>query len=145
MRITIEEDESLAETEVVIGCTEVDESVLRLIGAVELLDQKLVGVEDGKQLVLSAKDVLYFESVDSRTYAYLPNSVIEVPFRLYELKERLGTMGFEHASKGCIVNLNRIVRMAPYVGGRLLATLDNGEDLVASRKYAPKIKKRIGL
>ena len=145
MRITIEEDASLTEAEVVIRCTEVNDDVLRLIGAVELLDQRLVGFEDGKRLVLSAKDVLYFESVDAHTYAYLPNSVVEVPFRLYELKERLGTMGFEHASKSCIVNLNRIVRMAPYVGGRLIATLDNGEDLVVSRKYAPKIKKRIGL
>lgn len=145
MKVTIEADTALAETEVLIRCSVIDESVRRLASIIELQDMRIIGMHEGERHVIAAKDVLYFESVDAHTFAYLKENVLEVHFKLYELAEKLGAAGFEQASKSCIVNLNKIASMAPYVGGRLIATLDNGEDIVASRKFTPKIKQRIGL
>ena len=46
-------------------------------------------------------------------------------------------------ARNCLVNLCRIAGLRPYVGGRLLARLDNDEEIVISRKYAGEIRKRL--
>lgn len=64
-------------------------------------------------------------------------------FRLCELEERLVDVGFVKVARNCLVNLCRIAGLRPYVGGRLLARLDNDEEIVISRKYAGEIRKRL--
>ena len=63
---------------------------------------------------------------------------------LSELEERLADAHFVRIAKNCLVNLCRIAGLKPYVGGRLLARLDNNEEIVISRKYASAIKKLLG-
>ena len=51
--------------------------------------------------------------------------------------------GFVKVARNCLVNLCRIAGLRPYVGGRLLARLDNDEEIVISRKYAGEIRKQL--
>lgn len=119
MKIEIETDEFLREPEVIVRCAVVDERVV------------------------SAGEILYVESVDSRSFAYTGDAVLEMPLRLCELEERLIDAGFVKVARNCLVNLCRIAGLRPYVGGRLLARLDNDEEIVISRKYAGEIRKRL--
>jgi DNA-binding LytR/AlgR family response regulator len=48
-------------------------------------------------------------------------------------------------AKGCVVNFRRIASLRPDLNGRIVATMDNGEQVVISRQYAPDIKHKLGL
>jgi DNA-binding LytR/AlgR family response regulator len=144
LKITIQENDSLAETEIVIHCKKADEETLRLIAALSNLDKKLTGTRDGRTFVLDPADVLYFESVDKKTFAYTESDVYETPLRLYELEGRL-PHDFFRASKSTIVSIGKIKSILPDFGGRLEVTLANGERLLVSRQYAQELKRKLEL
>ena len=143
MKLSIQTDEDLTETEVLIRCVEVDEHIAAIVATLRIHDRRIVGKHDGTSIMVPAGDVLYFESVDRRTFAYTANNVLEVPFSIADLAQQLEGSAFVHAAKGCLINLCRVTSLRPYVGGRLLAMLDNGEEVVVSRKYAKDIKQRL--
>lgn len=145
MRITLEEDPRLTETEVVIRCREATPQVAGLLAALRSFDQRLTGEREGRTYLLEAGQVLYIESVDKRTFLYTGDSVYETPLRLYELEERLAPRDFVRASKSAIVNFGRVSSICPDLGGRLRLTLENGEVAGVSRQYAPAIRKKLGL
>lgn len=145
MRIDIETDAALAETEVLLRCRAVDESVAAIVASLRMHDRRLTGTSDGEVRVVTAGEVLYIESVDGRCFAYTNATVLEMPLRLVELEERLTDASFVRVAKNCLVNLNRIAGLRPYVGGRMLAHLDNDEEIVISRKYAGEIKCLLGV
>ena len=145
MRITLEEDPRLTETEVVIPCREATPQVTGLLAALRSFDQRLTGEREGRTYLLEAGQVLYIESVDKRTFLYTEENVYETPLRLYELEERLAPRDFVRASKWAIVNFGRGSPMCRDLGGRLRLTLENGEVVGVSRQYAPAIRKKLGL
>lgn len=146
MKITIQEDASLPEVEVIVRCPCADGEVLRLLdGLRAAAGQKLLGLKDGKTFLLDAADALYFDVADRRTFLYTSGDVYESPLRLYELEELLAGRAFCRASKSAILNLQKIKSLAPDFGGRLEVVLENGERLNISRQYAAAIKKRLGI
>lgn len=110
-----------------------------------MLDRKVTGTADGCTRVLSAEDVLFIESVDKHTFIYTADTVLKTSLRLYEMEERLADCDFLRIAKGCIVNLRAITALKPDVNGRIIATLENGEQVVISRQYAPDFKSKLGL
>lgn len=145
MRIDVETDPSLREIEVLVRCAVADERVAAIVASLRMHDRRVSGLRDGELCVVAAGDILYLDSVDGRTFAYTSDAVLEPCVRLCELEERLAEAGFVRASKSCLVNLCRIQALRPYVGGRLLARLANGEDVVISRKYATEVKRTLGV
>lgn len=144
MKLSVETDGNLPETEVLIRCAAVDEHIASMVASLRMHDRRIVGKRDGETTVVAAGDVLYFETVDGHAFAYTAHAVLEVPFTISELAERLADATFERCAKGCLINLCRVASLRPYVGGRLLARLDNGEEIVISRRYAKDVKKRLG-
>ena len=61
------------------------------------------------------------------------------------MEERLADCDFLRIAKGCIVNLRAITALKPDVNGRIIATLENGEQVVISRQYSPDVKSKLGL
>ena len=143
MKITIEEREAAQDIEVTIVCVRVDRRVLDI--AARMLDRKVTGTADGCTRVLSAEDVLFIESVDKHTFIYTADTVLETGLRLYEMEELLADCDFLRIAKGCIVNFRAITALKPDVNGRIIATLENGEQVVISRQYAPDVKSKLGL
>lgn len=144
MKIEIETDRALAEPEVLLRCAAVDESIAAIVASLRMHDQRLNGTVQGEACAVPAGEILYIESIDGRCFAYSATTVLEMPLRLIELEERLADAHFVRIAKNCLVNLCRIAGLKPYVGGRLLARLDNNEEIVISRKYASAIKKLLG-
>ena len=89
---------------------------------------------------VNSSDVLYFESVDNRTFLYTEDAVMEVRQRLYELEMILSEKDFIRISKSQIVNINKIRALRPELNRTLLATMCNGEQLSVSRKYVKAIR-----
>lgn len=144
MNLIIRTDEKLAETEVLIRCACVDEQVEAIVASLQMHDRRIVGRTDGESVIVPAGSVFYLESVDRHTFAYLSSSVLEVNASISALADELAHSTFVHAAKGCLLNLCRVRSLRPYVGGRLLARLDNDEQIVISRKYAKEIRQRLG-
>ena len=90
-------------------------------------------------------EVLYFESVDNRTFLYTESEVLEVKQRLYELEDVLSEKDFIRISKSQIVNVNKIHALRPELNRTIEATMCNGERLSISRKYAAAVRELLEL
>ena len=145
MKITIDERAGTRDIEVTIVCARTDRQVLDIVARLRMFDRKVTGNASGNTHVVSAEDILYVESVDKRTYFYTADEVLETSLRLYEMEERLEDCDFLRVAKGCVVNFGRIASLRPETNGRLMATMDNGEQVVISRQYAPDVRRKLGL
>ncbi len=126
--------------QVIIECRKADMEVMRLKNHIELFENKLQAKLGDKFFLINPTDVLYFESVDDRTFLYTADNVYEVKHRLYELEEILSDRDFIRISKSQIVNINCIKSLAPELNRSITATLINGEILNISRRYAKALK-----
>lgn len=143
MKITLNQNPSFPETEVIINCPQADEDILHLVAMLRIHQKKLVGILDGERRLLDVKDVLYADTVDKHTFLYTGEAVYECSLRLYELEEGLRDLDFFRIGRSTIVNFYRIQSIRPELGGRLLLKVDNGERLYVSRQYAANIKEKL--
>lgn len=132
-------------TAVEIHCREVTSETERLQRYISSFDERLTATSDGNTYSVQVDDILYIESVDKKTFIYLPGHVLQTGKRLYELEELLDEKTFFRCSKSTIVNLNKITRLKPEVTRNILATLTNGEIIVISRRNVRALKDLIGL
>ena len=68
MKITLHQDPACPETEVIIRCPEADEEILRLVATLRVYQKKLVGILDGSRHLLDAKEILYIDKADKKTF-----------------------------------------------------------------------------
>lgn len=145
MKLTVEERPDLAEAEVTIRCPAIDRRVRAIMAAANAADRRLMGTDEHGTFLVEAADVLYAETVDGRTFLYEGDRVLESPLRLYELEDQLAGTEFIRASKSLLVNFDAVRGLRPQLNARLELILANGESVIASRQYAPAIKRKIGL
>lgn len=105
----------------------------------------VVGYKENSLYRIPVKQILYFESIDNRTFLYCEKTVYETKYKLYELENSLSQYGFFRVSKSMIVNLKMIHNVSPEFSGRFRAVLKNGETVLISRKYVPVMKKKFGV
>lgn len=133
--------ESIKETlKVIIKCRQVNDEVQWLKCHIELFDRKIQAKRNNETYFVDSLDVLYFESVDNRTFLYTDDDVMEVKLRLYELETFLSEKDFIRISKSQIVNINKIKALKPELNRTILATMCNGEQINISRKYVKAIR-----
>lgn len=145
MKLSVREDSALDDIEVSIACPQVDRRVRRIIEAVEMDDRRFACMIDGYMRMVEIGRVLYAETVDGRTFLYLEREVAETGLSLAELEEGLAGTEFVRASRQVLVNLAHVRGIRPYLNARLELLLSNGERILASRQFAPSVKKCIGL
>lgn len=145
MKIIVNENESIDETEIIINCRQKDEQILRICAGLRMFDKKVTGMYKGQTFILNSADILYIETVDRKTFLYSADRVCETSFKLYELEAQLAGEDFIRASKSCILNFGKVKSLRGDFGGRLLCTLENGEVVSVSRQYAAVIKRKLGI
>ncbi len=126
--------------QVIIECQKADEEVMRLKSHIELFENRIQAKLNDRSFLISPSEVLYFESVDDRTFLYTQENVYEIKHRLYELEKILSDKDFIRISKAQIVNIGKIKTLHPELNRTLSATLINGEVLSISRRYAKSLK-----
>lgn len=143
MKITMRQDPSYTETEVIIHCSQTDEEILRLVAMLRVYQKKLVGILDGERHLLDVKDILYIDTADKRTFLYTEQTVYQSALRLYELEEALRGLDFLRVGRSTILNFRRIRTIRPEMGRRLLVTMDNGEQVWVSRQYSGELNEKL--
>ncbi|MBQ4486833.1 MAG: LytTR family transcriptional regulator DNA-binding domain-containing protein, partial [Oscillospiraceae bacterium] len=126
-----------------IGCHKTDENINEIVSFLKSRQGAVEGTKDDRRYQLPVVDIFYIESVDDRTFIYLERECYESRRKLYEFEEVLASRRFARISKAVIVNLMKIVSIAPALNGRFLCRLTNGESVIISRKYVPEIKEKL--
>lgn len=143
MKITLQQDPSYSETEVIINCSQADEDILRLVAMLRVYQKKLVGILDEERYLLDAKDILYIDTADKKTFLYTERAVYQSALRLYELEDALRELDFFRAGRSAILNFRHVRSVRPELGRRWLVTMDNGEQIWVSRQYAGELREKL--
>ena len=86
------------------------------------------------------EDILYFETVYGRVFAYTVDGVYEIKGRLYQVEEKVSRRNICRASKTMLVNVEHITSVRTALNGRLYARMENGEEILITRRYAKEIE-----
>lgn len=145
MKITILEKQPGEVDEIIVKCDYIDENITKLLNQFKGGKTKLSFYKNSQIILLDPSEILYFESVDDKVFAYTKDSVYESRLKLYMLEEELPHNDFFRANKAVIVNLNKIQSLSPAFGGRFEAILKTGYKVIISRNYVADLKKMLGL
>lgn len=128
------------EEEVFVRYRDMNEQIEAIVAIVQGTERKISAIWEGKNLFLRPETVYYLENVDGVTYAYLADKVVKVPESLRTLEMCYMSRGFFRCSKSMILNIHKIsyLKSEPY--SRIRATMENGEQVIISRKYAKELR-----
>lgn len=140
MKLVMNEQAGLADTEVEIRYAELNDDVKDLARHIEQYDCFICGMDNGRQYRTRVNDIYYIESVDRKTFIYTRNEVFRSELRLYQFLDKVKGFDFVQVSKACIVNMNVIDGLQSLANSRLQATLINGEKINISRTFLTQIK-----
>lgn len=110
MKINIEFDASLTESEILIRCPSLDEEAQKLQEALYdavLYSKKFICYQENTEYYIPLDSILFFETDAGRIRAHTAKDVYITKLKLYELEELLpGT--FMRVSKSAILNTNHV-------------------------------------
>ncbi len=140
MKVRIKQISDKADECLIIECVEVTPDIESIRSYALTKGTTLTGSVDGRIYQFNLSDVLYFEAVDERVFAYTKSKMYELRIRLYELESAYADKHFIRCSKSFIINLMKLESISPALNGRFAAHMKNGEKIIISRQYVPKIK-----
>lgn len=143
MKLTIEQSDQYATTEILIKCGQIDLALEKIIKDIRLYGFSIIGKKDGETCQIKLEDIFYFESVDEKTYIYCEKDVYESVQRLWELEEQLQHINFQRVSKNCIINIYKLTGVRPIMNYKLEASLENGEKVIVNRNYVMLLKQKL--
>ena len=128
------------EDELILRCRDPDAPHIRALLALLGSTQRSIPARDGDQLrLLSPADVLYAEAVERHTFLYTQDAVYETPLTLAALEQ----LSLLRCAKSAVVRVSAIAALQSKGDGRILATLQNGEQLYISRRYAAALRRAL--
>lgn len=146
MKIKIRQVKSPCETEISVTCSDSpDERTMNLIRYLQSLTNEIVGYKGEEAYKLLLQDIYYIDSVDEKTFLYLERAVFETQQKLYEWEEQLADTSFVRISKSTILNTDKLKSVRPMLGGKMEATMINGEKQIVSRHYLPGFRRKFGI
>jgi len=144
LRIVIEQPKDDEEDVVIFRCRNISSELVAQPNTVKAQDNMMIAYIGSEIHRINHGDVLYFETVDNKSFIYCDSEVYESKQKLYEIEE-MDIGDFFRISKSTIVNLSKIKSLTPSMSGRLDALLHNGETVVISRQYVSTLKKKLGV
>lgn len=126
--------------EIRIRYRQMTEQIEEIVHYIERQGDKLIGMKDGQQFMLRPYDVLYLESVEGTAYLYTEKEVYRSSLTLMAAERAYGDEGYFRCSKSMVLNIYRIRKLQSMPGNRIDVTMDNGEHVVISRRYAKELR-----
>lgn len=94
MKISININSEMPETEVNICCKELTLEIEKIIATLRILNQQFMVQKEGETYILDVSKIIYIEAVERKTFVYTEETYYESKLRLYEIEERLFECGF---------------------------------------------------
>ena len=145
MKISININEEVKDTEIAISCNRLTPEIENIITTLRMLNQQLVVMKDMENFIIDVADIIFIEAVDRKTFVYTSKDFYESKLKLYEIEERLCESGFFRAGKSVLVQLRHVKSLKNDIDRRIRLTLENDEQIIVSRQYADELKKKLGI
>lgn len=142
MKIDIQKIES-GEDSVVIRYKELTRDLNRIIGILQGADDKLWGKSDTGSELIKLEEILYIESVDDKLFAYTGNKVLKIDGTLNSFMTDFDDGTFFRCSKAMVINVNRVEALKSLSSNRIDATIEGGEHIIISRRYASDFRRML--
>ena len=131
----------LAEPEIDIRYSSMTQPLNRIVQYIRQQEYLIQGIFEKKLYQIPLNEVLYFETVDKKTFMYTQQKIFECKKTLSAIEQDLIRSNVVRISKTVLLNISCLVK--PYPNHRLLAELNNEENLIVSRKYIPILRDKI--
>ena len=135
MRFIKTKEKGLLENYLELHYDKLDDETKEYISRLDNTLSNIEGTLDDRRISLSVTDVMYFESVDRKTFAYTEKVCVEMRDTLKNLLDNYSEMGFIRISKSSIVNVYKIDHLQGDLNMRVIIFLKNGEKLIMNRGY----------
>ena len=89
----------------------------------------------------SIDDIFYIESVDDKVFAYTGEQVVRLDGTLNSFLMDINDESFFRCSKAMVINVNRVKALKSLASNRIDATLESGEHIIISRRYASDFRR----
>lgn len=116
-------------------------SIKRIIGILEGTEDKLWGKTETGTVSIRRKDLLYLESVDDKLFAYTGDKVLKIDGSLNSFMEDFDDGTFFRCSKSMVINVGRVKALKSLSSNRIDATMEGGEHIIISRRYASEFRR----
>ena len=77
MKISININENISDTEIVINSRSLTPEIEKIIATLRILDRQLMADKDGESYIIDAAKIIYVESVDRKTFVYTEEDFFE--------------------------------------------------------------------
>ena len=138
MRVKIEIDSELPETEVIIRCSRLDDSIVNLQNYIVQQEggERYLPLSRGDtEYYIAVADIYFFETEAKVIYAHTKDNVFETNLKLYELEEQLPG-GFMRVSKSTIINLDHIYSITRNLtASSVVEFMGSNKKALVSRNY----------
>lgn len=135
MRFVRTKENGLPENYLELHYDKLDEETEEYITRIDRSLAHIEGSCDDMRVTVPVSDVLYFESVDRKTFAYTDSRTVEFRDSLRDLLDNFGDVGFVRISKSAVVNVYKIDHLQGDMNMRVIIFLKNGEKLIMNRGY----------
>ena len=148
MKIRVEVEPDLKDTEVVIRCNEVNETVIQLqnlINQAEKEKKRIVFYKDDTEFFIPLSNVLFFETSGEQVWAHTADEEFLVKFKLYELENMLPEM-FMRVLKSTILNTAKIYSiLRNLTAASKIEFYQSKKTVFVSRFYYKELKNKLSL
>ncbi|MBO7334281.1 MAG: LytTR family transcriptional regulator [Lachnospiraceae bacterium] len=148
MKIRVEVEPDLKDTEVVIRCNEVNETVIQLqnlINQAEKEKKRIVFYKDDTEFFIPLSNVLFFETSGEQVWAHTADEEFLVKYKLYELENMLPDM-FMRVSKSTILNTAKIYSiLRNLTAASKIEFYKSKKTVFVSRFYYKELKNKLSL
>ena len=132
---------SEGEDSVLIRCRELTPVLSKVIGILRNEENKLWGRVGEDTVCIGFEEILYLESVDDRVFAYTRDQVLRIEGSLNSFMMETEDESFFRCSKSMVINVNRVVSLKSLSSNRIDATMEGGEHIIISRRYASEFRR----
>ena len=132
---------SEGEQSVVIRFKEMTPTINKIINILHNEKTKLWGRIDDENICIDIDEILYLESVDDKVFAYTKENVLRIDGSLNSFMLEIEDETFFRCSKSMIINVNRVISLKSLSSNRIDATMEGGEHIIISRRYAVEFRK----
>lgn len=144
MKVRIELDDSLADTELVIRVSRIDERIQKIQDVLEeSAAPTILFYKESSEYFVELAEILFFETDGAKIFAHARNDAYEVKLKLYELEEILPRY-FCRISKSTIANIKAIYALDKSFSGTSTVQFYNTHKQVhVSRHYYQLLKEKL--
>ena len=129
------------EESVIIRYREANTRIGRIAGMLRGEENRIWGKTDDGDTYVMLDDILYLESVDDKVFACTPDKVLRIDTTLSSFMTENSEDIFFRSSKSMVINVNRVVSLKSLSSNRIDATMEGGDHIIISRRYASEFRR----